>query len=123
MTADILVEFLNDIASRFQAKNTVFRLHSDSRIEMAIKGSADTLHEEYIYRWSSINSCLFETVSEYGLPSETLFARCTSILKDIELFPLCYKHFDQNDIRFLKLLGSCSSLEEFQIKIDLEWII
>ena len=120
MTARSLVNFLNDIIFKFQAKNIIFRLYQDSRIEMVITNSDDILHKEYIYRWSSIEDCLVKNISEYGLPLETLFARCTSIIRDIELFQSFYKRFDQNDIRFLKLLGSCSSLEELQIKLDLE---
>ena len=114
MTANALINILNEIISRFQSKNIIFRSCPDSRIEMAIKNSSDTLHEAYIFRWP-----IEAIISKYGELSETIFDRCKLILKDNEYFRYYVLQLEQNDIRFLETVSSCNSLEELQIKSDL----
>ena len=117
MTANALANVLNEMISRFQSKNIIFRSCPDSRIEMAIKNSSDKLHEAYIFRWP-IEAVLSKCISKYGEPSETIFDRCKLILKDIEYFEYVLP-LEQNDIRFLETVSSCNSLEELRIKSDL----
>ena len=117
MIANALTNVLNEMISRFQSKNIIFRSFLDSHIEMAIKDSSDKLHEEYIYRWP-IEAILSKCISKYGEPLETMFDRCKLILMDIEYFEYVLP-LDQNDIHFLKTVSSCNSLEELRIKSDL----
>ena len=118
MTANALTNILNEIISRFQSKNIIFRSCPDSSIEMAIKNSSDKLNEAYIFRWP-IEAILSKCISKYGKPLETIFNRCKLILNDIEYFRYYVLQLEQNDIRFLETVSSCNSLEELLIKSDL----
>ena len=114
MTANALTNVLNEIISRFQSKNIIFRSCPDSSIEMAIKNSSDKLNEAYIFRWP-----IEAILSSCGAPLETMFNRCKLILNDIEYFRYYVLRLEQNDIRFLETVSSCNSLEELRIKSDL----
>ena len=125
-----LIDSMNSMLDRIGSKELCFRPVYDRGLENAsIAICFVNEFHEIDWCWSSVDDFLNvghkESFWEYAAYSARNFRQFNDSCSDnrwpfydgIHMFPL-YK----NDIEFLKIAGSCRSLEEFRIKIDLNCV-
>ena len=122
MTSTDLVDILNSIVSRFQATHIWFETDSSNSISMYISSKRNG-ERTYWYHWPTVERCL----ALYTLEPNTfincsadIFTALKRVYKTMHEFPDNKSYLiNQNDMQFLKVISTCNSLEELQIKTDL----
>ena len=114
-----LIDILNGIVSRFQAKHIWFEIERD-QIAMCIS-SKKNLIQAYWCRWPTVDDCISRSEQKKDYPcASNMFDILNAVYQTMINYPNNDSYrLDQNDMKFLEIIYSCNSLEELQVKVDL----
>ena len=114
-----LIDILNGIISRFQAKHIWFEIERD-HIVMHISLKKNLI-QAYWCHWPTVDDCIARSIQKKNYPrANNIFDILNAVYQTMINFPNNGSYrLDQNDMKFLEVICSCDSLEELQVKADL----
>ena len=113
-----LIDILNGIVSRFQAKHIWFEIDEHVYIAMCISSKKNPTRA-YGCHWPTVDDCISRCEQKKNYPcSNNMFDILNTVYQTMINYPNNESYLlDQNDMKFLEIICSCNSLEELELKL------
>ena len=112
-----LIDILNGIVSRFQAKHIWFEIER-ANIAMCISSKRNPA-QPYWCRWPTVDDCISRSEKKKDC-SSNMFDILNAVYQTMINYPYNNSYLlDRNDMKFLEIICLCDSLEELELKLGI----